>query len=106
MFYMHVHSAPAFEHTSDDSQATILLNANLVFLSVPITIFFPANDSSGDGGGANSYQHELVSPAAILSACSMLASIGSVIIGLLLVRQHRGEEIMDNPRTVCTDIHA
>lgn len=30
----------------------------------------------------------------------MLASIGSVTIGLLLIRQHRGEEIMDNPRTV------
>ncbi|VDB93787.1 unnamed protein product [Peniophora sp. CBMAI 1063] len=81
--------------------ATILLNANLAFLSVPNTILFPDGDSSSSDSSASSsdFQHALVSPTAIMSYCSMLASIGSIIIGLLLIRQHRGEEIMDNPRT-------
>ncbi|VDB93791.1 unnamed protein product [Peniophora sp. CBMAI 1063] len=72
--------------------ATILLAANLAFLSVPNAILLP--DS-----GAGSDTVELVSPAAILSYCSTILSIGSMTIGLLLIRQHRGEEIMDNPRT-------
>lgn len=82
-----------------------MLNANLAFLSVPNTILFPAGGGSDASDTANTYQHELVSPAAILSCCSMLTSIGSIIVGLLLIRQHRGEEIMDNPRTVCLHVH-
>ncbi|KZV61040.1 hypothetical protein PENSPDRAFT_759670 [Peniophora sp. CONT] len=81
--------------------ATILLAANLAFLSVPNTILFPDGDGdlSNSSNASSGFQHELVSPAAILSYCSMIASIGSMTIGLLLIRQHRGEEIMDNPRT-------
>ena len=75
-------------------QATILLAANLAFLSVPNTILF---SSESDPSGV---QWELVSPAAILSYSSLMASIGSMTIGLLLIRQHRGEEIIDNPRAV------
>ncbi|KZV61045.1 hypothetical protein PENSPDRAFT_759673 [Peniophora sp. CONT] len=70
--------------------ATILLNANLAFLSVPNAIPPSADDALPDGGN---------SPVTIMSCCSMLASIGSIMVGLLLIRQHRGEEIMDNPRT-------
>ncbi|KZV61038.1 hypothetical protein PENSPDRAFT_316059 [Peniophora sp. CONT] len=78
--------------------ATILLNANLAFLSVPNTILFPQGDPNANVT-ASGFQHELVSPAAIFSCCSMITSIGSITIGLLLIRQHRGEEVMDNPRT-------
>lgn len=83
-------------------QATILLAANLAFLSVPNTILFDNGGTSdtSNTSSSSSSQHELVSPAAILSYCSMISSTGSMIIGLLLIRQHRGEEIMDNPRTV------
>ena len=83
-------------------QATILLNANLAFLTVPNSIV-----ESTDGGGSPpstgvsfAPQDQPVSPAAILSYCSMLTSFGSIIMGLLLIRQHRGEEVVDNPRTV------
>ncbi|KZV73463.1 hypothetical protein PENSPDRAFT_648795 [Peniophora sp. CONT] len=72
--------------------ATILLNANVAFLAVPTAVFFVGTSTTTSSATA-------VSPYAITSCCSLLASIGSMTVGLLLVRQHRGEEVIDNPRT-------
>ncbi|KAH9941634.1 uncharacterized protein BXZ73DRAFT_41460 [Epithele typhae] len=54
--------------------ATVLLNANVAFLAIP----------SVDTG---SLDH--VTPARISSFLSIVTSVGSILLGLLLIRQHR-----------------
>ncbi|KAH8113921.1 hypothetical protein DFH11DRAFT_1544659 [Phellopilus nigrolimitatus] len=56
--------------------STVLLNANVAFLSIPSVL----SDNNGP---------LWVSPAAIASQVSIIASLGSIIVGLLLVRQLR-----------------
>lgn len=51
----------------------MLLNANVAFLALP----------SVDSGEGNR------SPAQVVSSISIMSSIGSILIGLLLVRQYR-----------------
>ncbi|KAJ7037862.1 hypothetical protein C8F04DRAFT_1090422 [Mycena alexandri] len=58
--------------------ATVVLNANVAFLSI---------QSVDQGGPADSR-----SPAQISSYLSILTSIGSVIIGLLLAKQNRNQD--------------
>ncbi|KZV70034.1 hypothetical protein PENSPDRAFT_456871 [Peniophora sp. CONT] len=79
--------------------ATILLNANLAFLEAPNLFGTSTSDSSSVSMDAVAGSYQPVSPGAILSFCSMLASFGSMMTGLLLIRMHRGEEIVDNPRS-------
>ena len=55
-------------------KSTVVLNANVAFLSI----------QSVDTGG-----HSFRSPAQISSYCSIAVSIGSIILGLILVRQSR-----------------
>ena len=55
------------------SQATVLLNANVAFLAIPSV-------DNGDGR---------VTAAMICSYLSIVTSTGSILLGLLLVRQHR-----------------
>ena len=57
-------------------QATVLLNANVAFLAVPLII---------SGQGAQLW----ASPAQVASLVSIVTSMGSIVLGLLLVRQHR-----------------
>ncbi|EJC97874.1 uncharacterized protein FOMMEDRAFT_162213 [Fomitiporia mediterranea MF3/22] len=57
--------------------STVLLNANVALLSTPIIL--------SDNGDAGLW----ASPAAIASQVSIVASIASIVIGLLLVRQIR-----------------
>lgn len=56
---------------------TVLLNANVAFLAVP----------SVDPGSRNR------TPAQLASYLSIITSIGSIVIGLLLLRQHRTKPI-------------
>ena len=57
-------------------QATVLLNANVAFLAIPSVDTGPyVRDASQ-----------------IVSYISVIASIGSVITGLLLIRQHRSKK--------------
>jgi hypothetical protein len=60
-------------------QATVVLNANVAFLAI---------QSVDNGGGTPSTR----SPTQISSYLSMLTSIGSIIIGLLLVKHHRNRD--------------
>ncbi|KAL5522713.1 hypothetical protein ACEPAG_8731 [Sanghuangporus baumii] len=57
--------------------ATVLVNANVAFLAIPSII----SDDQGPG--------LLTSPAGVVSQISIIASLASIIIGLLLVRQMR-----------------
>ncbi|KAJ7485389.1 hypothetical protein FB451DRAFT_1127570 [Mycena latifolia] len=61
--------------------ATVVLNANVAFLSI----------QSVDQGGFALPER---TPAQISSYLSMLTSVGAVIIGLLLVKQHRDRDRM------------
>ena len=54
-------------------QATVLLNANVALLAIPTVV-------DGDGN---------VTSAQIASYLSVVASIGCILVGLLLIRQHR-----------------
>ena len=51
----------------------MLLNANVAFLAIP---------SVDNGSGA-------INPAQVASYLSILTSVGSILLGLLLIRQHR-----------------
>ena len=63
-------------------------------LSVPDVIRFPQDaDSPAVMGGAQSYLTPLRSPVAIASYVSILFSVGSIILGLLLVRYHRTRDL-------------
>ncbi|KZV67868.1 hypothetical protein PENSPDRAFT_754574 [Peniophora sp. CONT] len=70
--------------------ATIILTASVSMLSVPDVILFPDNPNP-PGGGSNiqSYLPPLHSPAAIASYISILCSIGSIVLGLMLVHHNR-----------------
>ncbi len=59
--------------TCRSRQATVLLNANVAFLAIP----------SVDNGPND------VTAAQISSYLSIVTSIGSILLGLLLIRQHR-----------------
>ena len=61
----------AYPHQQNMTQATVMLNANVAFLG---------KLQSADANR---------SPAQISSYCSITASIGSIILGLLLVRQNQ-----------------
>ena len=61
-------------------QAAVLLNANVAFLVLPAASHPQVEDSQ---------QTPNISIAQVASQLSMVASIGSMIVGLLLVRQHR-----------------
>jgi len=62
---------------SNPRQATVMLNANVAFLAIQSV---DVNDVNGDP-----YR----SPAQISSYLSVIANIGSIILGLLLMRQNR-----------------
>ena len=61
---------------SDPQQATVMLNANVAFLAIQSV------DVNNNGGPYRS-------PAQISSYLSVIANIGSIILGLLLMRQNR-----------------
>ena len=58
-------------------QATVLLNANVAFLAIQSVDQISENNNPDR------------SPAQIASYLSIIASIGSIILGLLLIRQNR-----------------
>ncbi|VDB84919.1 unnamed protein product [Peniophora sp. CBMAI 1063] len=80
--------------------STILLNANLAFLSLHDAILGSTNDAVNDLNGSS-----LVVPAmTTLVRFSMAACLGSVAAGLLLIGVHRGEDHAGDVRTNKTAI--
>ncbi|TFY69320.1 hypothetical protein EVG20_g3206 [Dentipellis fragilis] len=63
--------------------STILLNANVAFLAIPSVMILQDNDTL------------LNSPAQIASYLSIATSIGSIVLGLLLIRQNRAASRTD-----------
>lgn len=73
-----------------------MLNANVAYLAIPVVIKNNDNtttvisntttivDPSSDQG-----DDDPLSPAAIANLLSILSSLGSIVVGLLLSRQHR-----------------
>ncbi|VDC02730.1 unnamed protein product [Peniophora sp. CBMAI 1063] len=77
--------------------ATIILTASVSMLSVPDVILFSDNPNP-PGGGSNiqSYLPPLHSPAAIASYVSIICSIGSIVLGLMLVHHNRTKNREDS----------
>ena len=63
-----------------------MLTANVGFLAIPGVVISNINNRLITSAGQLSI---FVSTAQIASSISMLASIGSIVIGLLLIRRHR-----------------
>ena len=61
----------------------MLLNANVAFLAIPLISSSPPNDSSGPS------VITISSPGQIASLLSIIVSMGSVVVGLVLLRQHQ-----------------
>lgn len=73
------------ELTKTFEQATVLLNANVAFLAIP---------SVDSGDSSRTW-------AQIVSFISIVASTGSIIIGLLLIRQYRVKPRENVEEAVC-----
>lgn len=83
------------------AQATVMLNANVAFLAIPDVIIFPDNDvQPGAGTNIQNYLTPLRSPAAIASYVSILCSVGSIVLGLMLVRHNRTRSRDNSPEAV------
>ena len=65
-------------------QGTVLLNANVAFLSIPTTLV--------NGGGGQGPSVHGSSLAELASYASAFTSIGCIILGLLLERQNKTKE--------------
>ncbi|KZV69975.1 hypothetical protein PENSPDRAFT_651874 [Peniophora sp. CONT] len=81
--------------------AAIMLTASVSMLSVPDVILFP-DDSNSPGGdsGIQSYLTPIRSPAAIANYVAIICSIGSVVTGLILLRNNRSRHDDDLPEAV------
>ena len=67
-------------------QSTVMLTANVGFLAIPGVVLFNRN---GTDLTSESQANIFPSPSQIASSLSVEASIGSIVIGLLLVRHNR-----------------
>ncbi|KZV69970.1 hypothetical protein PENSPDRAFT_651869 [Peniophora sp. CONT] len=77
--------------------STVMLAANVSMLSVPDVILLPDNNvTSGADSGDQNYVPPLRSPAAIASYISTLLSVGSIVLGLALIRTHRTKNHHNN----------
>ncbi|KAI9458695.1 hypothetical protein BJY52DRAFT_1223443 [Lactarius psammicola] len=72
--------------------STVMLTANVGFLAIPGVLI--SNMNNNDMTGASQLDI-FVSPPQIASSISILASVGSIVIGLLLVRHNRSKQKED-----------
>jgi len=78
--------------TRSISQSTVMLTANVGFLAIPGVLISNINNSNMTSA---SQLDIYVSPPQIASSISILASVGSIVIGLLLVRHNRSKQKED-----------
>ena len=74
------------------SQSAVILTANVGFLAIPGVVISNIN--------SNTFMHAnqlaiFVSTAQIANSISIFASVGSIVIGLLLVRHNRSKQKED-----------
>ena len=74
------------------SQSTVMLTANVGFLAIPGVVI--SNINSSDLLSANMLEI-FASTSQIASSMSILASVGSIVIGLLLIRHNRSKQRED-----------
>src|SRR6266702_1692343 len=86
------------------SQSTVMLSANVGFLAIPGVVISNLNYTLTSASQAVIF----TSPAQIASYMSMEASVGSIVIGLLLVRHNRSKQkedpagaVSEQQRLVC-----
>ncbi len=70
------------------SQSTVMLAANVGFLAIPGVVISNINNSITSASQVDIF----VSPAQIASSISMMASVGSIVIGMLLVYHNRSKQ--------------
>jgi len=93
------------QHSQADSvtaKSTVMLNANVAFMSIPSIV----NNNNNTNGPSHTRSPQVVqtTPAQLASCLSVMASIGSIILGLLLIRENRSkgrEEAAEAVRSVC-----
>src|SRR5882762_7576187 len=83
------------------NKSTVLLNANVAFLSIPDNINGNNNNinnnSNGNSNGNNNSRGSFqllrmpTTPMQLTSCLSIMARIGSIILGLLLIRENRNK---------------
>jgi hypothetical protein len=79
-----------------------MLTANVGFLAIPGVVL---SNLSGTNISAASQVVIFTSPSQIASSLSVLASIGSIMIGLLLVRHNRTKQKEDPAGAVSEQSH-
>ena len=80
------------------SQSTVMLTANVGFLAIPGVVISTINNNM-----QSATEFEIfVSSAQIASSMSILASVGSIVISLLLVRHNRSKQKVDPASAVST----
>ena len=79
-----------------------MLTANVGFLAIPGVVL---SNLSGTNITAASQVVIFTSPSQIASSLSVLASIGSIMIGLLLVRHNRTKQKEDPAGAVSEQLH-
>ena len=79
-------------------QSTVMLTANVGFLAIPGVVISTINNNIQSANQLDIF----VSSAQIASSMSILASVGSIVIGLLLVRHNRSKQKVDPAGAVST----
>ena len=84
-------TASSHQVTRTIFQSTVMLSANVGFLAIPGVVMSTLNDNITSASQVVIF----TSPAQIASYMSMEASVGSIVIGLLLVRHNRSKQKED-----------
>jgi ABC-type cobalamin transport system permease subunit len=90
--FSHPNAAVLHSYVISTFQSTVMLTANVGFLAIPGVVL-----SNLNGTDLTSASQVLIFPSSsqMASALSVEASIGSIVIGLLLVRHNRTKQKED-----------
>jgi hypothetical protein len=81
-------------------QSTVMLSANVDFLAIPGVVISTLNDNITNASQVVIF----TSPAQIASYMSIEASVGSIVIGLLLIRHNRSKQ-KEDPVGAVSQLH-
>ena len=93
-------TASSHQVTRTIFQSTVMLSANVGFLAIPGVVMSTLNDNITSASQVVIF----TSPAQIASYMSMEASVGSIVIGLLLVRHNRSKQ-KEDPVGAVSQLH-
>ncbi|KAI9462773.1 hypothetical protein BJY52DRAFT_1184902 [Lactarius psammicola] len=81
--------------------STVMLAANVGFLAIPGVVISNINNSITSASQVDIF----VSPAQIASSISMLASVGSIVVGMILVYDNRSQRFAGAPGNLYPNSH-